>query len=148
MFLTIPPCALVGVWSRCNGASALDTSSSHLHAPCYQGVLPTYLPPRAGLPAQEDEIATTVLSGGTSPYTAIMLPREERRCLRQLYTFGGGEGGTRFCGIGGGKDGAELHGGGCSDAAATARRGADSAAVARQFQEWQRCFLHFLKKAR
>lgn len=106
----------------------------------------------ASLPAQEDEIATTVLSGGTSPYTAIVLPREERRCHRQMYTFGaddeGRRGGSRRGESSCGGDGAAA--GGVSDGAAAARvppeGAAGSALVARQFEEWQGCFLHFLKK--
>lgn len=38
---------------------------------------------------QEDEIAVNILASGTSPYCAIVLPREESSRLRQYYTFEG-----------------------------------------------------------
>ena len=39
--------------------------------------------------AQEDELATTNLTGGTSPYSAIVLPRETG-LFRPFYSFKGG----------------------------------------------------------
>lgn len=38
---------------------------------------------------QEDEIATTLLSGGVSPYMALVLPSQEAAEFRRLYTFEG-----------------------------------------------------------
>lgn len=73
------------------------------------------------LPA-EDEIATTVLTGGTSPYSAIVLPREFKQKLRKLFTFGWD--------------------GPCRESPSKDR----SDSLSRQFLEWKRCFLSFMKK--
>ena len=102
------------------------------------------------LPA-EDEIATTVLSGGASPYTAIVMPREEKRSLRGLYSFGlsSAEGAAE----GGNRQNSSTGGGECvvPRPPPTQRRTLSSLlvegdAVAQQFREWQRSFLAFMKK--
>jgi hypothetical protein len=68
------------------------------------------------LPA-EDEIATTLLSGGTSPYTALVLPREEKALFRSFFTFKG------------------------SDTSSSCPSN-----LVCHFKEWQRSFLYFLRK--
>ena len=95
------------------------------------------------LPA-EDEIATTVLSGGISPYTAIVMPREEKRCLRSLYSFGLSVGNTQS---GEAEPGVGRGGGPCAPRTMVSLlSGRDS--LAWQFREWQESFLSFMRKVR
>ena len=75
------------------------------------------------LPA-EDEIATPALTGGISPYSAIVLPREYEAQLRQFFTFARGEAS-----------------GSCRESQIETSGYLDS-----HFLEWKRCFLHFMKK--
>jgi hypothetical protein len=75
---------------------------------------------------QEDEIATNVLSGGTSPYASIVLPREEKQHLRPFFTFGYGS----------------VRG------EASRSTQTDAVALNSRFCEWKGCFLSFMKKVR
>ncbi|KAG1655424.1 hypothetical protein FOA52_009095 [Chlamydomonas sp. UWO 241] len=96
------------------------------------------------LPA-EDEIATTVLSGGTSPYTSILLPREAARSFRDFFTFGRGSGGGGSSrGKRGGGGGGRVGGGSVPVPAPATASGA--AALAARFDEWRGCLLWFLRK--
>ena len=71
------------------------------------------------LPA-EDEIATTLLSGGISPYTAIVLPREECSQFRPFFSFS------------------------CREALSPTT--SSDLDLIDRFKSWQGSFLYFIKK--
>ncbi|GAX82729.1 hypothetical protein CEUSTIGMA_g10155.t1 [Chlamydomonas eustigma] len=70
----------------------------------------------------EDEIGVASLTGGISPYTAWSLQREEKRCFRDFYSFLRAKSSEA--------PSSSLH----------------SKKLSYYFQEWQQCFLLFLKK--